>query len=224
MMTRRMRWLSTGLLAAAGLAAVLVPASPSHAAEVSPSAYVAKASIKLLGSQPVTAGPLAYANSSSPRASVASIPVLRLASVGVGQSTVGDDYGTGAQVATATVAKLKAALAGLDVVAGVSLNAKVVTARCTAVPGEGLTGTTRIVGGTLGAISLPMSPGANWALRIPSPVLGEPSLGTLVLNEQIPNPDGSLTVYGAHLKLNAVKDLGLASADLVVAAATCGPA
>ncbi len=217
MMIRRSRWLEAGGLTAASLAAVLALASPSHAAEVSPSAYATKVGVSLLASQPVNVGPLAFADRDNPRASVVSAPLLSLGSVGLLESTVSIDPGTGAQVATADVASLEAA------VAGVVLSARAVAAKCTAVPGQLPTGTTSTDAGRLGTSSLPVSPGPNTVLKVPGSGLGQPTLAKLVLNQQIWNRDGSLTVYAAHLTVNATS-LGLASADLIVGAATCGPA
>ncbi|MFI5606070.1 choice-of-anchor P family protein [Amycolatopsis sp. NPDC051903] len=54
--------------------------------------------------------------------------------------------------------------------------------------------------------------------------LGPVNVATLILNEQIHNPDGSLTVNAPHLKLLGGVVGALGSGDVILSSATCGPA
>lgn len=212
MQMRRSRWLTAGALTAATLLALTAPAG---AAEASPSAYVAKASLQLPGAPPVAAGPLAYADRGTSEAGVASISVANVVSAGAGSSTVAIDPSDGAQTATSTLANLRVSASGLP-----ALSVSGLTTTCTARPGSAPTGRVELVAAQLGATALPADPPPNTAVDIPGVLPGSPPIGRLVLNEQISNADGSLTVYGAHLTVDTA---ALGSLDVVVTAATCGP-
>jgi hypothetical protein len=212
---RASRGLTTAAVAAT---AVLALSLPSGAAEVNPSAYVAKISQELPGAPATTVGPLAYADKSKPDASVAKVNVANIASAGASFSKVAIDTATGAQTVTATLADIRA---GMGRPAATGLAATTLKTTCTTAPGGTPAGKVEILGGRLGDTKLVAAPAPNTTVDIPGPVPGGPALGKLVLNEQVKNADGSLTLYAAHLN---VERGPLGSTEAVLGAATCGNA
>lgn len=212
---RASRGLTTAAVAAT---AVLALALPSGAAEVSPSAYVAKISHELPGTTATITGPLAYADKSKPEASVARVSLANIVTAGVSSSKVETDTATGAQTVTVTLADLRAGM-GRPTATGLTVTTLKTT--CTAAPGGTPAGKVEILGAQLGDTKLPVTPEPNTTVEIPGPVPGGPALGKLVLNEQVKNADGSLTVYAAHLN---VQRGPLGSIDGILGAATCGNA
>jgi hypothetical protein len=99
-----------------------------------------------------------------------------------------------------------------------SIAADAINAQCNAVVGQTPTGTTTftngVITGPLGipTINIPPNPAPNTSFGIPG-------IANIIVNEQINNPDGSLTVNGLHLVI-----LGPTGGDVIVASATCGPA
>jgi hypothetical protein len=59
---------------------------------------------------------------------------------------------------------------------------------------------------------VPVNPAPNTTINL--------ALAKVVFNEQISNPDGSLTVNAVHITLNALVGTG----DVILAQAKCGPA
>jgi hypothetical protein len=196
--------------------ALMAMAAPTGAAEASPSAFVAKIDVEVAGTPTTNVGPLAYADKSKPEASVAKVSVPNILTAGLSSSKVEVDQATGAQTVTATLAEIKA---GLRRPAASGLNVGTLTTTCTATPGGSPAGKVEIVSAQLGAVKLPETPAPNTKLDIPGAVPGGPALGTLVLNEQVPNSDGSLTVRAAHLSI-AQGPLG--TTEAILGSATCG--
>ena len=196
--------------------ALMVMAAPTGAAEASPSAFVAKINGEVAGTPTTNVGPLAYADKSKPEASVDKISVPNVLTAGQSSSKVEVDQATGAQTVTSTLAEVRA---GLRRPAATGLRVSTLTTTCTATPGGSPAGKVEIQSAQLGAVKLPEAPAPNTKLDIPGAVPGGPALGTLVLNEQIPNSDGSLTVRAAHLSI-AQGPLG--TTEAVLGSATCG--
>jgi hypothetical protein len=203
--------------AALAVTALLALASPTGAAEASPSAYVAKVTQEVSPAPASTVGPLAYADKGKPEASVPKVSVANIVTAGAGSSKVAVD-GTGAQTVTSTLADLRA---GVARPAAAGLNASTITVTCTASEGGQPSGKVEILDAQLAGVKLPSAPAPNTPFDIPGPVPDGAPLGKLVLNEQVANADGTLTVYGAHLSV----DRGpLGTVDVVLGAATCGNA
>ncbi|MDQ3570184.1 MAG: hypothetical protein M3396_06090 [Actinomycetota bacterium] len=80
----------------------------------------------------------------------------------------------------------------------------------------GATGSTKISGGVLGTEPVPADPAPNTERSGTVENVGDRY--RIVFNEQIPNPDGSITVNGAHMYL-----LGpIATGELIIAQSVCG--
>jgi hypothetical protein len=86
---------------------------------------------------------------------------------------------------------------------------------CTAT-GNGIIGHTTLAGGTVaghGAVTTVPNPGTTFTIA---------GIATVVLNEQIHNSNGSLTVNGVHITLlSGAKSLG--SGSVIISSATCFP-
>lgn len=201
-----------GLLGLATAAALVVGAVPAYAAPGDGSAYVAGASVTLLGQAPITVGPLAPSNAAGPTsASLVNIPGP-LITAGVVTSAASLDESTGAVHAEANVANANVALGGL------SISADAVNVDCDATQ-DGTTGSTVLANVVLpGGTVVPANPAPNTVIAVPSAPL--PALVSITFNEQINNADGSLTVNGIHVRLNAL----LGTGDVIVSHAQCGPA
>jgi hypothetical protein len=92
---------------------------------------------------------------------------------------------------------------------------------CTATQ-EGVKGSTTLVGANLGSVgTVDSTPAANTQIKVG---LGPVNVATIILNEQIKNKDGSLTVNALHVKLLGEGLNALGSGDVIVSSATCGPA
>src|SRR6202000_842659 len=92
-----------------------------------------------------------------------------------------------------------------------AVTATTIEAHCAATSG-GIVGTTNLVDAVLAGTALAANPSANTVINV-SPLI------TATLNEQVTNPDGSLTVNAIHLHL----PLPLVSGDIYLASASCGP-
>lgn len=106
-------------------------------------------------------------------------------------------------------------LPGLPAVTTAALTADAVQADCTATP-SGETGSTTIANLQLGAVTTP--PTVDVTNLAPNTKITLQGIATIVLNEQINNPDGSLTVNAVHVTL-----LSTQGADIILGSATCGP-
>lgn len=208
-----------GLLAAVVASFVLAGAAPASAAPGDGSAYGVKVDVTLLGQPAVHAGPLAAANTSGPTTStLASATVPGILTAGVIATEAKRDDNSGAVTAKASTADvglplLKAALGDVGI--------KVVEAVCTATQ-KGVEGSTKLVGANLGSVGkVDATPAANTQIKVG---LGALNVATIILNEQVKNQDGSLTVNAVHVKLLGEGLNALGSGDVIVSSATCGPA
>lgn len=208
-----------GLLAAVVASVVLAGAAPAWAAPGDGSAYGVDVDVKLLGQQAVKAGPLAAANTAGPTSnSLAKVDLTGILTAGAVNTEAKRDENSGAVTAKASTADvglplLKAALGNVGI--------KVVEAVCTATQ-KGVEGSTKLVGANLGSVgAVDATPAANTQIKVG---LGAINVATIILNEQIKNKDGSLTVNAVHVKLLGEGLGALGSGDVIVSSATCGPA
>ncbi|WP_410668552.1 choice-of-anchor P family protein [Amycolatopsis sp. cmx-4-68] len=208
-----------GLLAAVVASVVLAGAAPASAAPGDGSAYGVKVDVKLLGKQAVKAGPFAAANTAGPTSnSLAKVDLTGVLTTGVINTEARRDDDSGAVTAKASTADvglplLKAALGDVGI--------KVVEAVCTATQ-KGVEGSTKLVGANLGSVgAVDSTPAPNTQVKVG---LGALNVATILLNEQVKNKDGSLTVNAVHVKLLGEGLNALGSGDVVVSSATCGPA
>lgn len=206
------------LLAAAALLAGIAPAS---AASGDGSAYAIKVNVTLTGAPVVNVGPLAAANTAGPTtASLVSAAVPNILAAGALNASANKDPNTGAVTATASTADVSLPL--LQAIG--TVKAKLIAAKCEATQ-SGETGSATLTNATFGALgTLAVNPAANTKIDVtlPAPI---GNVATLTLNEQINNPDGSLTVNAIHLHLLGGPGIGqLGSGDVIISSATCGPA
>jgi hypothetical protein len=190
--------------AVAGLG--VLAAAPGALASSTVNAYGIK--VSLLNTAAL--GPLPLSNLSNPTNSLPSITIPFIGSAGALTSHVAQDTAAGTESATASTASISlGTLPG----GGSIASAGAISATCTATS-SGVTGSSNFATLSAVGVTIPLNPGPNTALTIPL-------LGSLVLNEQITNPDGSLTVNAFHLKVLPVFAGG---GDLILGSATCGPA
>ncbi|WP_156755741.1 choice-of-anchor P family protein [Actinokineospora pegani] len=198
-----------GVLGVAVVVALIASALPASAAPGDGSAYAADVNVTLLNQPAVDIGPLAPSNTSGPTTNtLASITVPGVLNAGVVTSAASLNESTGVVHSEATIADLRLVLGNLGSIGSLQ-------ATCDATQ-AGNVGTTSLTGVNLLGVSIPGNPAPNTTVSIP-PVL---SLASLTFNEQIANPDGSLTVNAVHLRLNALLGVG----DVIIGSATCGPA
>jgi hypothetical protein len=194
-----------GVIGVIAAAALLLGAMPASAAPGDGSAYVADVAVTLLGAPAVKVGPLAPSNTDGPTsAQLASINVPGVVSAGLVTSASNRDDATGIVHSEAKLADVKLTLAALGTV-------KAITVTCDATQ-AGKTGSTSLVDVKLLGINVAVNPAPNTVIALP--------LVSITFNEQISNQDGSLTVNGVHVRLNAL----LGKGDVVLGSATCGPA
>lgn len=208
-----------GMLAAVVASIALAGAVPASAAPGDGSAYGVNIDVKLLGASAVKLGPLAAANTNGPTSnSTVSADAKGILTAGVINTSAVRDENSGAVTAKASTADvglplLKAALGNVGI--------KAVEAVCTATQ-EGVKGSSTLVGADLGSVGdVDSTPAPNTQIKVG---LGPVNVATLILNEQIKNKDGSLTVNALHLKLLGGVVGALGSGDVIVSSATCGPA
>jgi hypothetical protein len=209
-----------GVLALAAVAALLAGVAPASAAPGDGSAYGVKVNVTLLGASAVNVGPLAAASTSGPTSdSLASATVPGVLTAGVINTSAKKDPNTGAVTSTASTADV-----GVPLLAALgAVKAKVIAAKCVATQ-SGETGSATLTDATLGSLgALAVDPAPNTVISIKLPIIG--NVATLILNEQIHNKDGSLTVNALHLHLLGGVGVGsLGSGDVIISSATCGPA
>ncbi|ATY09447.1 hypothetical protein CU254_02345 [Amycolatopsis sp. AA4] len=209
-----------GMLAVVVASIALAGAAPASAAPGDGSAYGVNVNVTLLGQPAVHLGPLAAANTNGPTENTAvSANVPGVLTTGVINTSAVRDDNSGAVTSKASVADVGLPL--LKAAVG-NVGAKAVEAVCTATQ-EGVKGSTTLVGANLGSLgNVDATPAANTQLKVQ---VGPLHVATLILNEQIKNSDGSLTVNALHLKLLGGDALGaLGSGDVILSSATCGPA
>jgi hypothetical protein len=97
-----------------------------------------------------------------------------------------------------------------------TIGADAIYAECTATT-AGETGRATLVDANIFLLGTPL-PIALATAPAPNQGLTVPNIASVVLNEQINNPDGSLTVNALHITL-----LGGNLADIIVGSVTCGP-
>ncbi|WP_424184653.1 choice-of-anchor P family protein [Actinokineospora sp. G85] len=198
-----------GVLGVAVVVALIASALPASAAPGDGSAYAADVNVTLLNRPAVDIGPLSPSNTSGPTTNtLASIEVPGVLTTGVVTSSANLNESTGVVHSEAAVAEARLLLGNLGSIGSLK-------ATCDATQ-AGNVGSTALTGVNLLGVSIPGNPAPNTTVSIP-PVL---SLASLTFNEQIANPDGSLTVNAVHVRLNAL----LGSGDLIIGSATCGPA
>ncbi len=196
----------TGAVGVAVVASLVIGALPASAAPGDGSAFVAKVSVSLLGAAAVNVGPLAPSNSNGPTsAQLASVNAAGLVTAGVVTSSATLNEETGEVHAQADLANVGIGLGALGGTIGA------VNATCDATQ-AGTTGSANIANVQLAGISVPVNPAPNTTINL--------ALAKVVFNEQISNPDGSLTVNAVHITLNALVGTG----DVILAQAKCGPA
>ncbi|WP_281246944.1 choice-of-anchor P family protein [Amycolatopsis saalfeldensis] len=208
-----------GMLAAVVACVALAGAAPASAAPGDGSAYGVSVDVHLLWQSAVKVGPLAAANTSGPTSNTAvSANAAGILTAGVITTSAVRDDNSGAVTAKASTADvglplLKAALGTVSV--------KAIEAVCTATQ-EGVKGSSTLADAKLGSVgAVDANPAPNTQVKV---ALGPVNVATLILNEQIKNPDGSLTVNALHLKLLGGVVGALGSGDVIVSSATCGPA
>jgi hypothetical protein len=208
-----------GVLAAVVASVVLAGSVPASAAAGDGSAYGAKATVTLLGAATVNVGPLVVSNTSGPTtATLASVGVPGILTTGVVNTSAIRDDNSGAVTATASTANVGLPL--LSVPLG-TVGAQAIEAKCVATQ-AGIVGTSTFAGASLGSLgAVAVNPAPNTTLQVT--VLGA-SIATITLNEQISNPDGSLTVNALHVHLIGGTLASLGTGDVIVSSATCGPA
>jgi len=208
-----------GLLAVAVATALLAGAAPAAAAPGDASAYGATVDVKSLGAEVVKAGPFAQAKASGPTADTyRQVNVHGVLTTGVINTAASRNEQTGAVQSSASTADVRLPL--VQQALG-SVYVKVIEAKCSAVQ-KGVSGSSTLAEANLGRLGdIPVAPPPN-TTRVVN--VGATPVATVILNEQIHNQDGSLTVNGLHVKLlgGALNQLG--SGDIVVSSATCGPA
>lgn len=209
-----------GVLALAAVAALLAGAAPASAAPGDGSAYGLSVNVALTGQPAVTVGPLAAANTAGPTTNtLASATVPGIVTTGVITTSAQRNSATGAVTSSASTANV-----GVPLLSALgTVSATLIKATCTATQ-SGETGSTTLTNATLGSLgALAVNPAPNTTIAISLPVVGH--VATLILNEQIHNADGSLTVNAFHLHLLGGGGVGsLGSGDVIISSATCGPA
>jgi hypothetical protein len=209
-----------GVLALAAVAALLAGIAPASAAPGDGSAYGVNVDVALLGVPAVHVGPLAAANTSGPTSdSLASATVPGVLTAGVINTSAHKDPNTGAVTAMASTADVSLPLLR----ALGQVYAKLIVAKCVATQ-QGESGSTTLTAAKLGSLGgLAVSPAVDSTVAVALPGVG--NVATLILNEQIHNADGSLTVNAVHLHLLGGPGIGeLGSGDVIISSATCGPA
>ncbi|NBH10392.1 choice-of-anchor P family protein [Amycolatopsis sp. SID8362] len=207
---------STGVvgLAAAGLFAAAVPAQAAQAAG-SGSAYGASITATV-GPVSVTTGQLAPTNTSNPGNASTGLVNVPTDLLTVGAITSISEIDTSNNVTEiGTVFRADSQL--------LRLHADLLRARCNAYAADvtatnpgGLTGLSEITNLTIGSTTITPTGDVSQTQTIDG-------VGTIILNEQTTNSDGSLTVNALHIKIDPnIDPTGSASGDIILGSATCG--
>lgn len=195
----------------AGLA--LLVAAPADAAAnptVNGSAFGASVSLGGQSVIPPTPKVVLPASGAMQSASAVSVPASPLLTANGLMATTSGNPTTGTSTATGKAANVQV---GPSATGPSAVSADAVSATCNATP-NGNTGSASILNGMAGGtMVLNATPGPNTTVTVPG-------VATVVTNEQINNPDGSLTVNALHVTL--LQAAGPA-ADIIVGSATCGP-
>ncbi|MGD6742420.1 choice-of-anchor P family protein [Streptomyces sp. BH106] len=189
---------------------VATTAGTAHAAAGESSAYGVKATLGSVVSVPETVKS-AYPGG-PPESNLAKVALGSIGSVNAVKTTSTGNATDGTTKSTARTAE-----AAVDLTAA-SVGADAITTTCAAAPGAAPMGKVSVVNGAaktpagIGDVEFPANPAPNTSLTLPA------GLGSVVLNEQIKNSDGSLTVNAVHVKVASSTPL---AGDLVIASATC---
>lgn len=196
--------LATVALTSAGLLALQ---QPGVANATTLQAY--GVSVNALG---VTLAETPVSTVSSPNNTVANVTAGSLLSAGSLATSVSIDPTNGTETASASTQNLGLTFLGSGITAGA------IASQCTAAVGQTPTGSATfangVIKGPLGipTINIPVNPA-------PNTTFGIPGVANIIVNEQISNPDGSLTVNALHLSI-----LGANGGTVIIASSTCGPA
>lgn len=140
-----------------------------------------------------------------------SVPADPLVTTGVLNASTEGDPEAGTSTATGSVADVDVLPSPLGVTPS-AISADLVSATCNATP-DGETGSVVLTNAQINGTDLVDStPGPNTDITVNG-------LASVVLNEQIENADGSLTVNAVRVKLGNDGSV----ADLILGSATCGP-
>lgn len=211
---------ATSLVAATTV--IGLAATASNAATVEPigEAYAVKATILGVGIQPTPYVEGTAANNYIDSDQVLSFRPSVLGSslnFGVLSASTEGDATTGGVTSSAGIEKaaITVGTPPFGVPQLFSFSVDSLEATCTSTP-TSFTGSSTLVGGKLsvagyGIIDVPVNPAPNTSVDM-GPI------GKVIFNEQIVNPDGSITVNAFHIQLAA--SLGV---DMVLGSATCGP-
>lgn len=216
------RLVRAGALIGAGVATAMlaIPADAATAAPGTGSAYAADAHVSLLpgvlGAHALTvqAGTLAASSTQGPQsASTVDATLKGLVSAKVLTSS-SHHNANGTVVSKAATAQV--ALPVLRGLAGATPTASVITAQCKSTA-KGITGSSDLADLNLGKIG-------HITAATPNLRLGIPGVIQVIANEQIHNPDGSLTVNALDIKLLGGKLHSVGSGRIVISSATCAAA
>lgn len=197
-------------------------ATASNAATVAPigEAYAVKATILGVGIQPTPYVEGTAANNYTDSDEVLSFRPSVLGSslsFGVLTASTEGDAATGTVTSTGSIenADLTVGTPPFGLPRLFSFSVDSLEATCTSTP-TSFTGSSTLVGGTLnvagyGVIDVPVNPAPNTGVDLGA-------LGKVIFNEQVVNPDGSITVNAFHIQLATA-----AGVDMVLGSATCGP-
>lgn len=103
-----------------------------------------------------------------------------------------------------------------------TLEADVILAQCTASSTDDPVGSATILNAQIFLLGAPLPIDITPTGAPNQGPINVPGVGTVFLNEQTPNPDGSLTVNALHITL-LPNLLGVELADIVIGSVTCGP-
>ena len=183
------------------------------ASQPSASAFAAQVAMTLPGQPPSDVGPLAPSDTAGPTSATVSSATTVPGILSAGTLITVADLNAGSD--TASASSTNVALPVLSMLGPVTaLN---IEASCSASAGA-ITGSTTFTEATFGSLgAIADHPAINTSIPISVPVFGQ--IGLLTLNEQISNPDGSLTVNALHLHLpGPYSGVG----NVVVSSVTCG--
>jgi hypothetical protein len=203
-----------GLAAFAATAAMVAGALPASAEPGDGSAYGLDVQVTLLGGIVVDTGQIVVANADGDtEESLATVNVPGVLSTGVVNASASRDDATGHVQSRASTADVSTSVLGISATA--------IEANCLAEQ-SGVTGSSTLVDLDLGPIGdVPANPAPNTVLTVE---IAGIHIATLTFNEQISNPDGSLTVNALHIQLIGGVLGSLGEGDIVISSATCGPA
>lgn len=223
--------LTAGLVFSAMVLAALSQGSVgAQVAEVTGAASGYYADILLFGVEQPEAGPAPEVilpatggseTATDPSAEVVFGPATIFTSGPLTVTTEGTTGATGAVTSTATIDTINTS--GDEV-----FTAANASSTCTATE-EGVTGATTITGGTIlthaqaadhpeGVVNIPTNPPPGYTVEGHLHIGASQDNFRYIFNEQFENPDGSLTVFAAHMEL-----LGpTATGDLFIGESTCG--